>query len=94
MLLSFQQVADSLHDLSNSADAVRAEQKALASADSALELNRQGYGAGDAGVIQVLDAQRLQQLAELGLVQARTQRYLATVDLFVATGGGLAAPPA
>jgi len=94
VLLSFQQVADSLHDLSNSADAVRAEQKALASADSALELNRQGYGAGDAGVIQVLDAQRLQQLAELGLVQARTQRYLATVDLFVATGGGLAAPPA
>jgi len=95
VLLAFQQVADSLHDLSNSADAVRAQQQALASANAALELNRQGYGAGDAGVIDVLEAQRLQQLAELGLVQARTQRFLASVNLYLATGAGAiaAAPP-
>jgi NodT family efflux transporter outer membrane factor (OMF) lipoprotein len=92
VLFSFQQVADGLHDLSNSADAVRAQQQALASAKTALELNRQGYGAGDAGVIQVLDTQRLQQLAELGLAQARTQRFLATVNLYLATGAGFTAP--
>ncbi|MDR3510740.1 MAG: efflux transporter outer membrane subunit [Caulobacteraceae bacterium] len=88
VLLSFQQVADSLHALSNSADAVQTQAQALASADAALRLTRLGYGAGNAGIIQVLDAQRLRQLAELGLVQARTQRYLATVRLYLALGGG------
>jgi len=39
----------------------------------------------------VLDAQRLQQLAGLNLVQARTERFVQTVNLFVAAGGGLKA---
>jgi NodT family efflux transporter outer membrane factor (OMF) lipoprotein len=90
VLAAFQQVADNLHGLSNSADAVQAEQQALDSANSALRLARLGYGAGNAGVVQVLDAQRLQQLAELNLVQARTQRYVQTVNLFLAAGGGIA----
>ena len=94
VLASFQQVADSLHALNNSADAVRAQQQALASADAALRLTRLGYGVGNAGILQVLDAQRLRQLAELGLVQARTQRYLATVRLFLAMGGGVTQPVA
>jgi NodT family efflux transporter outer membrane factor (OMF) lipoprotein len=88
VLESFRQVADTLHDLSNSADEVRTQEEALASADAALRLTRLGYGAGNAGIVQILDAQRLRQLAELGLVQARTERYLATVDLFLAMGGG------
>jgi outer membrane protein TolC len=53
-------------------------------------LTRLGYGIGNAGIIQVIDAQRLQQLAELNLVKARAQRYVVTVNLFVAAGGGLA----
>jgi NodT family efflux transporter outer membrane factor (OMF) lipoprotein len=88
VLESFRQVADSLHALSNSAEEVRTQQQALASADAALRLTRLGYGAGNAGIVQILDAQRLRQLAELGLVQARTERYLATVELFLAMGGG------
>ncbi|MEA2726636.1 MAG: hypothetical protein QOF70_1111, partial [Acetobacteraceae bacterium] len=55
----------------------------------ALGLNREGYTAGNSTILQVLDAQRLQQLAELSLVQARTERFLQTVNLFVAAGGGL-----
>ncbi|MDB5707243.1 MAG: efflux system, outer rane lipoprotein NodT family [Sphingomonas bacterium] len=94
VLVAFQQVADSLHGLANSADAVKAQQQALASADAALRLTRLGYGVGNAGIVQVLDAQRLQQLAELNLVQARTQRYVLTVTLFLAAGGGIANPPA
>jgi NodT family efflux transporter outer membrane factor (OMF) lipoprotein len=86
VLTAFRQVADSLHALSNSAEAVRTQQQALASADAALRLTRLGYGVGNAGIIQVLDAQRLRQLAQLGLVQARTQRYLATVRLYLALG--------
>jgi len=31
----------------------------------------------------------LQQLAELDLVAARARRYMLTVNLFLATGGGL-----
>jgi NodT family efflux transporter outer membrane factor (OMF) lipoprotein len=92
VLEAFQQVADGLHGLANAADGVRTEQQALASADQALRLTRLGYGAGNAGIVQVLDAQRLQQLAQLNLVQARTQRYIETVKLFLAAGGGLTAP--
>jgi outer membrane protein TolC len=69
---------------------VLTEQQALGSASTALRLTRLGYGVGNAGIVQVLDAQRLQQLAELNLVQARVQRYVATVNLFVAAGGGVA----
>jgi len=92
VLVAFQQVADNLHGLANSADSVRTQQQALDSSSEALRLTRLGYGVGNAGILQVLDAQRLQQLAELGLVQARTQRYVQIINLFVATGGGLSDP--
>jgi len=93
VLIAFQQVADNLHGLINSADEARAEQQALESASAALSLTRLGYGVGDTGIIQVLDAQRLQQLAQLGLVQARTHRYIQTINLILATGGGLGDAP-
>jgi NodT family efflux transporter outer membrane factor (OMF) lipoprotein len=89
VLAAFQQIADNLHGLANAADTVRTEQRALDSANAALRLTRLGYGVGNAGIVQVLDAQRLQQLAELNLVQARAQRYVVTVNLFVAAGGGI-----
>jgi outer membrane protein TolC len=38
-------------------------------------------------VLQVLDAQRLYQQARLGYVRAVAQRYLDTVELFLALGG-------
>jgi outer membrane protein TolC len=88
VLVAFQQIADNLHALGNAADAIRTEQQALNSAGAALRLTRLGYGVGNTGIVQVLDAQRLQQLAELNLVQARAQRYVVTVNLFVAAGGG------
>ncbi len=87
VLESFQQVADTLHGLKNDAAAVRTQQQAVGSADSALDLVRRGYAVGNAGIVQVLTAQRLQQLAQLGLVQARAQRYADTVKLFLASGG-------
>jgi NodT family efflux transporter outer membrane factor (OMF) lipoprotein len=89
VLTAFRQIADTLHALQNGADAVTAQQHALSSATKALGLNREGYTAGNSTILQVLDAQRLQQLAELSLVQARTERFLQTVNLFVAAGGGL-----
>jgi NodT family efflux transporter outer membrane factor (OMF) lipoprotein len=89
VLTAFRQIADTLHALQNGADAVTAQRQALNSATKALGLNRYAYTAGNSTILQVLDAQRLQQLAELSLVQARTERFLQTVNLFVAAGGGL-----
>jgi outer membrane protein TolC len=93
VLTAFRQIADTLHALQNGADAVTAQRQALNSATKALELSREAYTAGNSTVLQVLDAQRLQLLAELSLVQARTERFLQTVNLFVAAGGGLKAGP-
>jgi NodT family efflux transporter outer membrane factor (OMF) lipoprotein len=91
VLVAFRQIADTLHALQNDADAVTAQHQALNSATRALGLSREAYTAGNTTILQVLDAQRLQQLAELSLVQSRTERFLQTVNLFVAAGGGLKA---
>jgi len=91
VLTAFRQIADTLHGLQNDADAVTAQRQAINSATRALELSREAYTAGNTTILQVLDAQRLQQLAELSLVQARTERFVQTVNLFVAAGGGLKA---
>ena len=91
VLTAFRQIADTLHALQNGADAVATQRQALNSATKALALNRDAYIAGNSTVLQVLDAQRQQQLAELNLVQARTERFVQTVNLFVAAGGGLQA---
>jgi outer membrane protein TolC len=82
-------VADTLHGLENDADSLQSQQRALASANSALELVRHGYRVGNAGIVQIVTAQRLQQLADLGVVQARAQRYADTVKLYLASGGGV-----
>jgi NodT family efflux transporter outer membrane factor (OMF) lipoprotein len=91
VLTAFRQIADTLHALQNGADAVTAQRQALNSATKALELSREAYIGGTSSILQVLDAQRLRQLAELSLVQARVERFLQTVNLFVAAGGGLPA---
>ncbi|HET6306682.1 MAG TPA: efflux transporter outer membrane subunit [Rhodopila sp.] len=91
VLTAFAQIADTLHGLQNGADDVLAQKRALDSASKALGLNRATYSVGSTSILRVLDSQRLQQLAELSLVQARTERIVQTVNLFVAAGGGLEA---
>ena len=90
VLRAFQQVTVSLHGLQNATDEVRAEQQALDSANTALRLTREAYRVGNAGVVQVVETQRLQQLAELQWVQARGKQYLETVNLVLSVGGGVA----
>jgi NodT family efflux transporter outer membrane factor (OMF) lipoprotein len=88
VLKAFREVADALHGLANSADAVGSETRALTSSTDALDLTRHGFADGNIGIVQVLDAQRLQALAKNDLVQARAQRLVQTVVLFVSMGGG------
>jgi outer membrane protein TolC len=44
---------------------------------------------GNADILQILTAQRLYELAELGVVQARTRKLTDAVGLFLASGGGV-----
>lgn len=95
VLAAFGQIADSLDALEHDAEALRAEAHARDTARTNLELTRASYTAGNVGVLQVLDAQRAYQRAQLGYVRAKGRRYLDTAQLFLALGGGEAeeAPP-
>jgi NodT family efflux transporter outer membrane factor (OMF) lipoprotein len=93
LLDAFSQVAASLQALDNDAASLSAQRQALQSAGASLSLTRQAYAAGDAGYIQVLDAQRLHQQAQLGEVQANSQRYVDAVKLLLAAGGRVELPP-
>ncbi|MGH8712961.1 MAG: efflux transporter outer membrane subunit [Casimicrobiaceae bacterium] len=87
VLRAFQQVADALEALQHGAELLDAQAQALDSARANVELARESYRAGNAGVLQVLDAERLFQGARLGYVRAKAQRYADTAQLFLALGG-------
>jgi NodT family efflux transporter outer membrane factor (OMF) lipoprotein len=88
VLTSFGQVADVLQALAHDAELLEAQRRALESAETSLSLTRTTYSFGNVGILQVLDAQRLTEQARLGYVRAQVQRYLDTVQLFTAMGGG------
>jgi NodT family efflux transporter outer membrane factor (OMF) lipoprotein len=87
VLEAFAQVADLLEGLDHDAEQLDAQDHAQRAAQSSLDLARISYKEGSAGVLQVLDAERSYQQARLGYVRAVAQRYLDTVQLFLALGG-------
>jgi NodT family efflux transporter outer membrane factor (OMF) lipoprotein len=87
VLEAFAQVADLLEGLDHDAEQLDAQDHAQQAAQSSLDLARISYKEGNAGVLQVLDAERSYQHARLGYVRAVAQRYLDTVQLFLALGG-------
>ena len=87
MLTSFGQVADLLEALDHDAQMERAQQRAVDAAVANLDLTRRSYGAGNVGVLQVLDAQRSNEQAQLGLVRARAQTVQDQMQLLLAVGG-------
>jgi NodT family efflux transporter outer membrane factor (OMF) lipoprotein len=87
VLEAFAQVADLLEGLDHDAEQLDAQDHAQQAAQSSLDLARTSYMEGNAGVLQVLDAERSYQRARLGYVRAVAQRYLDTVQLFLALGG-------
>jgi outer membrane protein TolC len=58
-----------------------------------LDLSRRSFAAGNSGVLEILDAERIHQRSVSGLVDARTRQYLDSARLFVATAGGWTGPP-
>jgi NodT family efflux transporter outer membrane factor (OMF) lipoprotein len=87
VLEAFGQVADLLDALDHDAEQLDAQVQAQQAAQSSLDLARLSYQEGNAGVLLVLDAERSYQQARLGYVRAVVQRYLDTVQLFLALGG-------
>lgn len=88
VLQAFGQVADILRALAHDAEAIEAQRTALDTAQRSLEISQESYRAGAASVLDVLQAQRLYAQAQLGYARARSQRYLDTVQLLLAMGGG------
>lgn len=88
VLSAFSQVATVLDALQHDGELVDAQHRALDAAQRALKLTRDSYQGGNVGILLVLDAQRRYEQARLGYVRAVQQRYLDTVQLFAAMGGG------
>jgi NodT family efflux transporter outer membrane factor (OMF) lipoprotein len=88
VLAAFGQVADVLQALDHDAQAVDAQRQAVEAGASALDAARAQYAVARVDVLQILNAQRQLARARLDLIQARAQRYLDTVQLFAAMGGG------
>lgn len=87
VLTAFGQVADSLEALRNGAEELDAQTRAEQAARETVEMTRQSYKEGSAGILQVLDAERRYQQARLGFVRAQAQRYENTAQLLLALGG-------
>ncbi len=87
VLEAFGQVADSLEALDHGAEELQAQAHAESAARDNVDMTRQSYREGNVGVLQVLDAERRYQQARLGYVRAQAQRYIDTVQLFLALGG-------
>lgn len=87
VLSSFGQVGDALESLDHDQELLVSEQAAVQTAQQNLALTRESYAAGNSGVLQVLDAQRQDEQAQLGLVRAEAQRLQDAVQLLLALGG-------
>jgi NodT family efflux transporter outer membrane factor (OMF) lipoprotein len=87
VLEAFRQVADLMDALDHDEQLVSTQEGALAVARSSLDLARESYAAGNSGILSVLDAQRLLDQAQIGLIQARGQRYQDGAQLLLAMGG-------
>ncbi len=92
VLAAFTQVADILQALNHDAEESADQAVAVAAADASLKVARLSYSAGNAGILQVLDAERQDQQARLGAVRARAARLSDSAQLFLAMGGGWTAP--
>jgi multidrug efflux system outer membrane protein len=85
---AFREVADALTNLAQTRAAVDDTQAKVDAARKALGLSRLRYESGYSGYLEVLDAQRTANTAELALVQNRQALLSYSIDLMKALGGG------
>ena len=85
---AFREVADALTTVQQTAALEQDLQLRADAARNALRLARLRYESGYSAYIEVLDAQRASNEAELAVVRNRQSRLAASVDLMKALGGG------
>ena len=88
VLNAFQNVADSLTALGHDAEAVQAQNDALAAARASLALIKRQYDTGAVNYVTLLSAQRAYQRARIADIRAVAARYTDTIALFQSLGGG------
>lgn len=88
VLEAFQNVADVLRAIDRDAATLNAQTQAWAAARDSLDITRGQFRLGAVSYLQLLNAQRQYQQAQINLVQARAARFADTVALFQALGGG------
>jgi multidrug efflux system outer membrane protein len=88
---AFREVADALGNLELAARSEANLETRRNAARRALEIARTRYSAGYSGYLEVLDAQRTANDAELAAVRNRQARLAYSVDLMKALGGGWSA---
>ena len=85
---AFREVADGLTNLEQTTATEEDLQARATAARNVLRLARARYEAGYSAYLEVLDAQRTANDAELAVVRNRQSRLSASVDLMKALGGG------
>jgi multidrug efflux system outer membrane protein len=89
---AFREVADALSGIERSERAERVIEQRLAAARTAHGLATRRYEAGYSSYLEVLDADRVRNDAEIALVRNRQARLSFSVDLMKALGGGWMEP--
>ncbi len=85
---AFREVADAITNVRQSAASETDLQERVKAARNSLDLAQERYRAGYSAYIEVLDAQRTVNDAELALVRNRQSQLAYTVDFMKALGGG------
>jgi len=92
VLGAFQQVAGVLRALTHDAQALSDERDAYQAAREALHLAKESYRAGAIDSLSLLTTEAQYSQARIAYVRAQAQRYLDTVALYMAIGGGRLPP--
>ncbi len=88
VLQAFQNVADVLRALETDANALKARAEAEASARELLDMAQKQFQLGAVSYLSLLNAQREEQVARIGLIQTQALRFTDTAALLQALGGG------
>nr|WP_155901490.1 efflux transporter outer membrane subunit [Mariprofundus ferrooxydans] len=92
VLNAFQNVADVLGALEHDASSLAAQAAANSAAQASRELVKQKYALGVANYLDMLSAEQQVQSNTLNLIAAQSRRFIDTIALYQAMGGGSLLP--
>jgi len=88
VLVAFRDVEDNLSDQRLLAQQAKSADEAAESASRVTTLTRHRFDEGDADYFEVVESQRTALAAQRSAIQTRGQRFITTVGLIRALGGG------